>query len=132
MPEIYPYFPNMHDKSGFTATERFRIASVKYGDQLSAAGQYCEALQQYQNAQGIINDAAVEPTVTEVYKGCYPPEPTLGPTLTPTPTFTITIGPSETPTPTTEVVPPTPTDTIEAPTATYPSHRNNAGSLRSG
>jgi hypothetical protein len=114
--EIYPYFPNMHDSSGFTATERFRIASVKYGDQLSAAGQFCEALKQYQNAQGIINDAAVEPTVTTVYNKCFPATPTLGPTLTETPTATITVGPSQTPSLTPEVVVPTVTDTPVPPT----------------
>jgi hypothetical protein len=124
--EIYPYFPNMHDKSGFTATERFRIASVKYGDQLSAAGQFCEALAQYQNAQSIMNDGAVEPTVTAVYNGCFPATPTLGPTLTPTPTLTFTVGPSETPTPTTEVIAPTVTDTVAAPTVEPPPAETTA------
>jgi tetratricopeptide (TPR) repeat protein len=116
--EIYPYFPNMHDNSGFTATERYRIASLKYGDQLSAAGQYCEALKQYENALGISNPGDLEPTVTAVYEKCNPATATQGPTLTPTPTLTFTIGPSETPTATTEVIPPTATDTPVPPTET--------------
>jgi hypothetical protein len=117
--EIYPYFPSMHDSSGMTATERFRIASVKYGDQLSAEGNFCDALKHYEAAQGITNDPAVAPSVTAVFVGCYPATPTLGPSLTPTPTFTFTIGPSDTPSPTTEsAASPTPTDTPVPPTET--------------
>ncbi|MEW6651692.1 MAG: hypothetical protein AB1453_16070, partial [Chloroflexota bacterium] len=34
--DIYPSLPNLRDSSGMTATERFRIGSIRYGDQLMA------------------------------------------------------------------------------------------------
>jgi hypothetical protein len=116
--EIYPAFPSMFDSSGMTATERFRIASIKYGDQLAAESKACEALQQYQNAQAIVSDSNVEPTVTAVYATCFPPTPTTGATMTPTPTATWTTGPSPMPTEETPQPSESPTDTAVTPSPT--------------
>jgi len=105
--QIYPYLPNLRDGSGMTATERFRIASIKYGDQLAAQGQYCEAQVQYENALAIRPDPMVQPTLTAVSDYCANPpgseQPIPSETPTPgTPTAEASptpAAPSDTPTP---------------------------------
>lgn len=109
--QIYPSLPNLRDGSGWTAVERFRIASIRYGDQLLAKGEYCMARDQYLNALSISQDNNLGPTATAVQLLCSPP------TSTPQP-------PTKTPevmetTPVTPETPPDPTEeTPEAPTAT--------------
>lgn len=87
-----------------TASARYQVASMRYGDELLSRGDYCEAYQQYTNAQsyGALDSKAQEgfQQATEV---CYPATATLAPV---TPTETPTPGappptdtPSETPTP---------------------------------
>jgi tetratricopeptide (TPR) repeat protein len=68
-----------------TSSERFWMASMRYGDELFAQGQYCDALAQYENAQAL---AALDQAAAENYDdaliGCYPATPTIDPTtLTP-------------------------------------------------
>lgn len=64
-----------------TATERYYIASMRYGDQLFAEGQYCAAYTQYQNAQTVGNlDATAARNANQAYQQCYPPTATLQPT----------------------------------------------------
>lgn len=110
--DIYPALPNLRDASGMTATERFRIASIKYGDYLMTQEQYCDAQIHYQNALNLFNDPAIQPTAVAAGEYCVNPpgqeEPTVE-SLTPTPTatlggdVTVTPGgglpPTETPTP---------------------------------
>lgn len=104
--QIYPALPNLRDGSGMTATERFRIASIKYADQLAAQGQYCEAQLHYENALAIAPDPQVQPTLEAVRNWCANP-----PGVEPTPTETSTPGtatlpaPSDTPTPDTTPTP---------------------------
>lgn len=40
---IAPVAPNLHAGSGFTASERHRIAALEYGEQLADAEQWCDA-----------------------------------------------------------------------------------------
>lgn len=89
--EIYPAFPNLRDGSGMTATERYRVAAVKYGDQLMAQGDYCKAQEMYQLALDLSPDPMVQPTADEAGRQCAegnaatePPQP--GETATPSPT----------------------------------------------
>jgi len=60
-----------------TATERYRIASMRYGDQLYMEEQYCAAYQQYQNSAAL---GQLEPQsakyANQSYQACYPPTPT--------------------------------------------------------
>ena len=97
--------PNIRDNTNLTATERFRLASIKYGDFLAANGDFCGAEQQYQAAFNIGSDPAVQPTADWAAQLCQEggkpgkpkktPEPTPpGEVPTPTPG-----GPQETPTP---------------------------------
>jgi tetratricopeptide (TPR) repeat protein len=111
--EIYPSLPNLRDGSGWTAQERFRIASIKYGDQLAAAGNYCEARAYYIQALALAPDEQAAATATAVQLLCEPPVPTDTPppliTETPTPGVTDT-GPI-----TTEPIPVDPSVTPETP-----------------
>ena len=117
--QIAPYFPGLRDTSGITANERYRIGLLKWGDQLAAEGKYCDAVDKYEASYQIGPDSALDPTATEVYNLCHPPEPTQAPTETPTATPTLG-APTPTDTPAvvnTEVptealpTPETPTDT---------------------
>ncbi len=98
-----------------TATERYRIAAMRYGDELYADGKYCEAYEQYQGAQTAGQlDADVAGRANQAYLACYPPTEII-PVVTDTPPAT-----AESPVATTEAPPPTvevpPTATTESPT----------------
>ncbi|MFN8385301.1 MAG: hypothetical protein U0X92_02645 [Anaerolineales bacterium] len=88
-----------------TASERYRVASMRYGDELVKKGDYCEAYQQYTNAQsfGALDNAAQE-GFQQASEVCYPATetpapvtPTETPTLGPPPADTDTPSPSPTP-----------------------------------
>ncbi len=119
--DIYPALPNLRDASGMTATERFRIASIKYGDYLMTQEQYCEAQIQYQNALNLYNDPAIQPTAAAAAEWCAnPPGQEAPATETPTPTATVTPGGDLTLTPG-EDIPPTETPTPPGITDTEPT-----------
>jgi tetratricopeptide (TPR) repeat protein len=98
-----------------TVAERIHFASMRYGDQYFDAGQYCEAVTLYQNAQAIAAlDTVAAANFDEAYGACFPAATaTLDPALL-TPATTVvgteptedkptdTPIPTETPTPTTE------------------------------
>ncbi len=118
--QIYQALPNLRDGSNYTAVERFRIASRKYGDQLAAAGDYCAARDQYKNSLSISDDPSLAPTATAIKLLCQPPTPK--PSKTPTfedggetPVVETTEPPTDKPTKTPQ--PPAETATPE-PTAT--------------
>jgi hypothetical protein len=57
-----------------TATERYRISAMSYGDQLYGEERYCDAYEQYQAAQTagqLDNDVAGR--ANQAYLACYPP-----------------------------------------------------------
>jgi len=96
-----------------TATERYYVASMRYGDELFAQGKYCEeeeALVYYNNAQtfGALNQVAQQ-NYNEAMLICFPATPTFDPASLITPTVDI-IATMETPTNTpetpTEIPPP--------------------------
>jgi tetratricopeptide (TPR) repeat protein len=99
-----------------TVAERIHFASMRYGDQYFDAGQYCEAVTLYQNAQAIAAlDTVAAANFDEAYGACFPAATaTLDPALL-TPVTTV-VGteptedkPTDTPTPTeTPTLPPTP------------------------
>lgn len=86
--EIYPYFPNMRDASGMTASERYRLAARNQGDKLMVDGDPCAAYEFYQKSLNAVNDPEVQTKSEEAYLACYPPTPTVTPTplVTETPT----------------------------------------------
>lgn len=105
--------PNLRDSSNLTVTERFRIASIKYGDVLAEAKEWCLAQDQYQAALNLGSDPTVEPTASWITKKCEdankPKEkPTEEPATETTPTPTLETTSEVTPevTPTQESYPP--------------------------
>jgi hypothetical protein len=53
-----------------TATERYRIALIRYGDQLAENREWCLAQEQYEAAFSITSDPQVEPTASWVTQRC--------------------------------------------------------------
>jgi cell division septation protein DedD len=103
--QIYPSLPNLRDGSGWTAVERFRLASIGYGDQLMAKNEYCKGRDQYVNALSISEDPKLAPTAAAAQLLCSPPTPTSKP-ATKTPKATQS---EPQPTPADEITPaPTP------------------------
>lgn len=111
--QVYAGYPGLWDGTS-TASERFYMASMRYGDQLVEEGQYCDAVTNYQNAQAIgALDAQAQEGFERAYLECFPPTPTIDPALLITPT--LTLDPAlVTPAATTEVAP----ATTEPPAAT--------------
>jgi tetratricopeptide (TPR) repeat protein len=70
-----------------TATERYRIAAMRYGDQLYEDGQFCDAYDQYQGAEtaGGLDEQA-QGKAYQSYINCYPPTATPAPIITEAPT----------------------------------------------
>lgn len=73
--QLYASWPSLWDGT-MTASERFRIASMRYGDELFAQEQWCAAYEQYQNAQKIGNlDPVSEKNAYQAMMKCMPPAP---------------------------------------------------------
>ncbi|MFZ5857097.1 MAG: hypothetical protein ACOYZ6_09710 [Chloroflexota bacterium] len=86
--QLYTGWPSLWDGT-MTASERFRVASMRYGDELFALEQWCPAYEQYQNAQKIGNlDPTSEKNAYIAMMKCLPPAPIIPtelPTELPTP-----------------------------------------------
>jgi len=79
--EVYAGWPSLWDGT-MTASERYRIATMRYGDQLFADRQYCAAAEQYQTSQSLGNlDASSNKNAQQAYRQCYPPTPVVPPTF---------------------------------------------------
>jgi tetratricopeptide (TPR) repeat protein len=96
-------WPSLWDGT-MTASERLYIASMRYGDDLLAKKNYCDAYKQYENAQRIGQlDAQAAAGFQEASLQCFPP------TVTPTVTLEVTAAPATTePAVPTETTPTTP------------------------
>jgi len=84
--QVYRGWSGLWDGT-MTATERFRIASMRYGDQLvsadGSADQFCEAVTHYQNAQAIAPlDKLASQGFAQAYSICFPPTEVASPTAT--------------------------------------------------
>ena len=102
-------------------SERIHFASMRYGDQLAAQGQYCDAVGQYEKAQTIAAlDKQAQEGYDNAFSACYPPTPTIDLTLSAVPVVTtevpsaVTTEPPPTVEATTAVPPPVATDTPPA------------------
>lgn len=76
--QVAPAVPNLRDGSGWTATERYRIALGKYAEQLLARKEWCSAMEMYQQALSY----GGEPSLQEGYNRAY--EKCVGSQVTPT------------------------------------------------
>lgn len=123
--QIYPTFPNLHDSSGMTAQERYRIGLLEWGKELALQEEYCLAQEKFDLAFALLVDEAYAPIATEIYKACEEskkPKETATPEMTVTPTPTITgevVVTTEAPPATTEP----PVETTE--TTEEPGENNN-------
>ena len=83
-------WPSMWDGT-MSASQRYQISLMRYGDLLFARNQFCDAVQKYQTAQGIGNlDKAATNNFNQAYQTCYPPTETPAPTTVVVPTDTPT------------------------------------------
>ncbi len=121
--QIYPSFPNLHDSSGMTAQERYRIGLLEWGKALALQEEYCLAQEKFDLAFAMLEDERYAPAATEIYNKCEEskkPEETATPEVSVTPTPTVTsefVVTTEVPVETTEAPPPTepPVETTEPP-----------------
>ena len=117
--QVYAGYPGLWDGTS-TVAERYYEALMRYGDQLLNQGRWCDAVTQYESAQALGGlDATAQEGYERAYVECYPPTPTIDPTLLVTPIVTV-----ETPVVTVEPPPvttePPPPATTEPPAATEP------------
>jgi tetratricopeptide (TPR) repeat protein len=68
--QVAPHVPNLTDGSGWSAAERYRLAIVGYGDQLSYEGRWCKAAEQYHIALSISYDPVVEQALKTASESC--------------------------------------------------------------
>jgi tetratricopeptide (TPR) repeat protein len=130
--QVGPAMPSLMDASGMTASERYRIALIGYGDDLAKDHQWCDAQQQYELALSIGPDPKghAQPALEEATNNCSgnsnQPPPSGGnpsevpPTPPPSGDPTATLAPpSPEATPTAPPPPPaeTPTENAPPPTA---------------
>ena len=75
--EVGNGWPSLWDGT-MTASERLYIASMRYGDDLYNRQAYCDAYEQYTNAQAIGNlDNTAAKNAADAFIQCYPATPTL-------------------------------------------------------
>jgi tetratricopeptide (TPR) repeat protein len=122
--------PNLRDNTNMTAAERFRIATLKYGDLLAANKEWCLAQEQYEAAFSLGSDPSVEPTAAWVTNRCTnskndnqnnqppPPTPESTPTQEVVPSESPSVEPPPTQPPPTEPPPTEPPATTEPPAET--------------
>jgi tetratricopeptide (TPR) repeat protein len=96
---IMQSLPGLRDGSNMTAGERYRIALLRYGDQLAAAGDWCNAQKQYEAAQQVNQIPAVQSTLAYARNQCAPPTPKPSKTKKPQATETAPEQPADTPVP---------------------------------
>ena len=73
-------YPNLFDRATMlTANQRFAEASFKVADEYVASGDYCGALQYYNQGLPIAGNEYIQQTVTAVDLICNPPQPTAVP-----------------------------------------------------
>jgi tetratricopeptide (TPR) repeat protein len=68
--QLVPVAPNLRDSSNLTATERYRLATIEYGNFLAENGEWCDALAQYEAALALAYDPEIESTALSVAREC--------------------------------------------------------------
>jgi hypothetical protein len=70
--QVYRGWSGLWDGT-MTATERYRVASMRYGDELFEQEEYCDAVDSYENAQAISQlDQLASQNYAEAYNICNP------------------------------------------------------------
>ncbi len=68
--QVAAQLPHLTDGSGWTATERYRVALFEYGNTLASQGKYCKAMQYYQQSLSYSPDPQVQEALNVAAKGC--------------------------------------------------------------
>jgi hypothetical protein len=74
--QVAPALPNLHDSTGWTATQRYKLALVGYGDSLIVHKEWCAAAKQYEQALAYGGDANVQQAYNNALQKCEGPKPT--------------------------------------------------------
>jgi tetratricopeptide (TPR) repeat protein len=130
--QIIVVAPNLRDNTNMTAAERYRIATIKYGDVLAANKEWCLAQEQYEAAFALGADSSVAPTASWVTQKCTnadkqdqrtqaPPPPEAVPTEGAVPTESPPAGPVPTAIPPSEPAPTSIPPSEAAPTGIPPT-----------
>lgn len=90
--QTYAAFPYLHDTSGWTAIDRYRVGLREYGKYLMSIEEYCKAQENLQLSYNIQADEEVGNLLNEAASYCQ--GPTAQP-LAPTPTSEVTVEPTE-------------------------------------
>ena len=83
--QVYAGYPGLWDGTS-TVAERYRIASMRYGDQLVSEERWCDAVDQYNNAQAMgALDASAQEGYERAFAECFhaTPTPPLSTPVTP-------------------------------------------------
>ena len=96
--QVYTSSPYLHDASGWTGIDRYRIGLSSYGDYLMSISEYCSAQEQYQLSINIQYDDDVADRLNEATLYCQGPTDVPATPTTEAP-YEVTTGPAETPTP---------------------------------
>jgi hypothetical protein len=103
--QAYDYFkqvgsgwPSMWDGT-MTGSQRLQISAMRYGDDLFAQQNYCQAYEQYQIAAGLGNlDATATKNSNQAYQQCYPATAIPPTAEVVVPTATTEVPPTDVPT----------------------------------
>jgi tetratricopeptide (TPR) repeat protein len=68
--QVAPMFPNMHDGSFWTASERYKEALARYAEWLEAEKNWCEAEEQYKKLQDYTGDDSLDEIIDTVADKC--------------------------------------------------------------
>jgi len=73
--QVAPALPNLHDATGWTATERYRLALIGYGDALANRKEWCQATKQYEQALAYGANQEVQAAYARALEKCEGPKP---------------------------------------------------------
>ncbi len=68
--QVAPMFPNMHDGTFWTASQRYQEALTQYAQQLEIQEYWCEAEEQYIKLQDLTGDPSLDETIAIVADKC--------------------------------------------------------------
>jgi tetratricopeptide (TPR) repeat protein len=68
--QVAPMFPNMHDGSFWTASQRYKEALTQYAEWLEDQGMWCEAEEQYIKLRDYTGDSSLDETIEIVADKC--------------------------------------------------------------
>ncbi len=68
--QVAPMYPNMHDGTGWFASQRYLEALIRYGEYLAGLGKYCKAEVQYKKAYEYSGDPSLEEMIVALSERC--------------------------------------------------------------